>query len=62
MGLGLSTLSSTDRKMVVTTTSIRGIWIERFIKLNKKRKGSTERKSGLLGEVLHALLENLEEY
>ena len=47
--------------MVLTTNLTRGTRFERFMRGKKKWTGSINRKIGLLGEVLHALLEELEE-
>ena len=63
LGLGSATLESIDRKIVVTPIPTRRTWFEIFVMSNKKRTGSIKRKNfGLLGDALHEVLEDLEEY
>ena len=60
MVLGLATLESSDRNMVVTTTPTRGTWLERFMRGKNKQTIRIKRNNfGFLGGAFHAPLEDL---
>ena len=61
--LGLATLASSYRKMLVTPNPTIGTWFESFMRGNKNQTRSIKIQSfGLSGEVAHTVLEYLEEY